>query len=153
MNWLLFQYELPSSPTRCRVYVWRKLKKFGACPLLDGLYVLPASKRSLERFNWLCAEVHEMHGSTMLWDASSLLPQQEDALRSRFDKLVQERYQTLKQELTKCTKDQIDAGTVNGWSREWADIRWHDWFEHPLGQETLELLNKIRKPSQDEEDN
>jgi hypothetical protein len=152
MKWLLFQYELPSSPSKCRVYVWRKLKKFGACPILDGLYVLPSSKRSLERFNWLCAEVQEMQGNTMLWEASSLLPQQEELLRNRFDELVQGRYLALKQELAECKHDSIDIKTLELWSREWADIRWHDWFEHPLGEETLEMLNRIRKPLQDEED-
>lgn len=151
MKWLLFQYELPSSPSKCRVYVWRKLKKFGACPLLDGLYVLPVSKRSLERFNWLCAEVQEMHGSTMLWEAASLLPKQEEELRSRFDVLVQGRYMALKQELSNCQQENIDAEAIKDWSREWADIRWHDWFEHPLGTETLELLNKVRKPTRDGE--
>jgi hypothetical protein len=153
MKWLLFQYELPSSPSKCRVYVWRKLKKFGACPLLDGLYVLPASKRSLERFNWLCAEVQEMHGSTMLWEAASLLPTQEEELRSRFDELVQGRYMALKQKLTNYQQENIDPETIKEWSREWADIRWHDWFEHPLGTETLELLNKVRKPTRDGEGN
>lgn len=109
--------------------------------MLDGLYVLPASRRSLERFNWLCAEVLEMHGSTMLWEAEGLLQKQEEELRSRFDDLVQKRYMALQQEITNCGQDKINVKIIKDWRSEWADIRWHDLFEHPSGLETLELIN------------
>jgi hypothetical protein len=153
MNWLLFQYELPGTPTKYRVYVWRKLKKLGACSLMDGLYALPATKRSLERFNWLYAEVREMDGHAMLWQAKSLLPQQEERLRTRFDELVQGRYLALKQELTECRRDGTGIKAIEAWSRQWADIRWHDWFEHPLGNETLALINRLRNRLKGEEEN
>jgi hypothetical protein len=153
MNWLLLQYELPGTPSKYRVYVWRKLKKFGACSLMDGLYALPHSWRSLERFTWLCSEVKEMQGTAMLWEAKCLLPLQEEALRDRFDKMVEGRYLALKDALTGFNQKYASGEFIDLCSRQWADIRWHDWFEHPLGQETLELINRIRDRAKDGEGN
>lgn len=146
MKWLMIQYTLPSSPSKYRVYVWRKLKKLGACPLLDGLYVLPASERSLERFVWLNAEIREMNGNAMLWEAESLLPGQEELIRTRLQDEIQNRYLALKQEIDAFAGPEADHPTVSAWSRQWADIRWHDWFGHPLGTELLNTINSKRKP-------
>jgi hypothetical protein len=54
--WLLLLYKVARQPSARRVYIWRKLKRLGALLLHDAAWVLPATPRTREQFQWLAAE-------------------------------------------------------------------------------------------------
>src|SRR5262249_30542969 len=83
-QWALLLYKVPPEPTARRVYVWRKLKRLGAILLHDAVWVLPATPYTREQYQWLAAEIEEMEGSAMVWEARLSLDEQDSALVERF---------------------------------------------------------------------
>jgi len=79
-SWLLFLYKVPHEPSSHRVYVWRKLKRFGAILLHDAAWALPMTPRSLEQFQMLAAEIAELGGDSLLWEARLSIGKQDEAL-------------------------------------------------------------------------
>ncbi len=144
MKWILIQYELPNEPSKYRVWLWRRLKKQNAYKLLDGLYCLPLTDSSLERFNWICVEIEKMGGKAMLWSADALLPGQEEEIIKQKIKVVKKRYKSLLDEIEKLNKENITIKQIEELSRKWADIKWHDPKDHPLGETIRELLTNMK---------
>jgi hypothetical protein len=54
------------NPSRNRVYVWRKLKEFGAGHFKQGVAILPLSPQSMNQFRGLAAKIREMGGDATL---------------------------------------------------------------------------------------
>ena len=79
-SWLLFLYKVPHEPGSHRVYVWRKLKRLGAILLHDAAWALPMTPRSLEQFQGLAAEIAELGGDSLLWEARLSISKQDEAL-------------------------------------------------------------------------
>lgn len=94
-SWVLLAYKVPAEPTARRVYVWRKLKRLGALLLHDAVWVLPATAYTLEQFQWLAAEIEEMEGNAMVWEARLGLDGQDSLMRSRFIAQVEEGYREI----------------------------------------------------------
>src|SRR5215212_10439941 len=82
-SWLLLVYKVPPEPTARRVYVWRKLKRLGAILLHDAVWVLPPTPYTREQLQWLSAEITEMTGDALIWEAHLLSPQ-DDVLMQQF---------------------------------------------------------------------
>src|SRR5215218_5161549 len=80
-SWLLLVYKVPPEPTARRVYVWRKLKRLGAILLHDAVWVLPPTPYTREQLQWLSAEIVEMTGEALLWEAQLLSSQEETLVR------------------------------------------------------------------------
>src|SRR6266487_1424650 len=91
-TWLLFLYKVPPEPTARRVYVWRKLKRLGAILLHDSVWVLPPTPYTREQLQWLAAEIVEMEGQAMLWEATLVSSEQESALTQQFQTQVESAY-------------------------------------------------------------
>ena len=144
MKWLLLQYELPNEPSKYRVGIWRRLKKQSAFKLLDGLYCLPYTDNSLERFNWICSEIEEMGGKAMLWASEALLAGQEAEITKEKEKVIRKQYETLYKEIINSMKADFTEEHLEALSKIWADIKWHDSIGHPLGDIVKELLTKMR---------
>jgi hypothetical protein len=68
-SWLLFLYKVPHQPSSHRVYVWRKLKHLGAVLLHDSVWALPMSSRRLAQLQELAAEIANLGGDSLLWEA------------------------------------------------------------------------------------
>jgi ChrB-like protein len=79
-SWLLFLYKVPHEPSSHRVYVWRKLKRFGALLLHDSAWALPMSSRSLAQFQELAEEISKLGGDSLLWEARLAVGKQDEAL-------------------------------------------------------------------------
>ncbi len=94
-SWLLLIYVLPAHPSNKRVYVWRKLKQLGAIYLVDSVSALPYTERHREHLQWIAAEIVEMGGTAMYWQANSLGPQQDVQLRRQFEEQAAERYTSI----------------------------------------------------------
>src|SRR5512135_259811 len=95
MSWLLLTYKLPAEPSARRVYIWRKLKRLGAITIYEAVWLLPDSPRTHEQFQWLAAEIQEMGGEAMFWNAQAELAGQEAALIEHFSGQVDKAYQEI----------------------------------------------------------
>jgi hypothetical protein len=78
-SWLLFLYKVPRKPSSHRVYIWRRLKKFGAIRLQDTAWALPMTTHNLSQFQWLKAEVEKLGGNSFVWEAHLAIGEQGDA--------------------------------------------------------------------------
>ena len=95
-EWLLLSYTLPAEPSSKRVLVWRHLRKMGA--LLDsGVWLLPRSPALETEFEAAVAEIAELGGRPLAFNASDLTEQQHHELRNAFNKVRAEEYVDLMQ--------------------------------------------------------
>lgn len=137
-NWLLLHYKLPTDPSAPRVYIWRKLKRLGAVLLLDTIWVLPNTPRTLEQFQWLAAEISEMGGEAYFWLGQPALSGRDDDLRRQFLAQVDEVYAVLLAQL------QQPEPELEQISRQYQQARSRDYFNSPLGEQVRESLLALR---------
>ena len=69
-RWLLLITQLPPKPDYLRVKVRRRLRRLGAVPIKQTVYVLPHSDESLEDFQWLRQEIESDGGSAIIAEAA-----------------------------------------------------------------------------------
>ena len=136
--WLLLLYKIAPEPTSRRVYIWRKLKRLGALLLHDAAWVLPDTPRTREQFQWLAAEIAEMGGEALLWEARPALGGPEEALRQRFVEQADDVYRAILKELEK------DDGDPAALSQRYQQARQEDYFQSPLGEQVREALVSAR---------
>lgn len=135
MKWLLLVYRIPRQPTSGRVYVWRKLKQLGAVALQDAVWVLPLTPRTQEQFQWLAAEISELQGESVLWQAEQVYATDSDSLRRQFEEPVEVEYQAILAGLKK--KKDRDLAAL---SRRYQETQLRDYFGSELGQRTRDRL-------------
>lgn len=71
-KWLLLTHQLPATPSKVRVMVWRRLQAFGAVPIKNSIYVLPNRPAAKEDFDWLRKEISSMKGTASVFLADSI---------------------------------------------------------------------------------
>ncbi len=140
-TWLLLIYKVPSEPSARRVYVWRKLKRLGALLLHDAVWVLPATDRTREQLQWLAAEITEMEGEALLWEARLSFTGKEANLIQQFIAQVESAYQEILDELSRGNADLEALG------RRYQQVRTQDYFQSSLGARTREALVAAREGS------
>lgn len=132
--WLLLVYKIPREPTAGRVYVWRKLKQLGAIALQDAVWVLPRTDRTHEQFQWLAAEITELGGDAVLWEAEQLYATHVERLRQDFVKPVESEYREILAALKKRDRD------LAALSKRFQQAQSRDFFGLALGQQVRERL-------------
>lgn len=95
IEWLALGYNIPINPSRNRVYVWRKLKEFGAEYFRSGVAVLPNTPENLKSFRELSKRILEMQGEATLVEMSFLDVEDEQEMVDRFRRQTQSDYQKL----------------------------------------------------------
>lgn len=133
-SWLLLAYKVPREPTSGRVYVWRKLKRLGAVPLQDAVWVLPATPHTREQFRWLAAEIDELAGETTLWESRLISDGHDGRLLEQFTRPVEAAYREILAELKKADPD------LAALSRRYQQVRAQDYFRCELGKRTRDAL-------------
>ena len=139
MTWLLLTYKPDAEPSARRVYIWRKLKRLGAIPIFEAVWVLPNSPRTHEQSQCLAAEIQEMGGEAMFWKAQAELSGQEDELIQLFSSQVDKAYQEL---LAKMEQPDAENGKL---SQLYQQIRQRDYFQSTFGQQVRERLLAARE--------
>lgn len=137
-KWLLLVYRVPRDPSALRVYVWRKLKQLGAVALQDAAWVLPATPRTQERFQWLAAEIVELGGEATIFVSEVLFASDTERLTEEFNKPVREAYQEILAALKRKDRD------LAALSRKFQQIQAHDYFQLELGAEVRAKLLEAR---------
>lgn len=133
-TWLLLVYRIPREPTAGRVFVWRKLKQLGAIALQDAVWVLPQSPRTQEQFHWLAAEVTELKGEAMLWEAEQLYATNTETLRRQFTEPVETEYRQIMAALKRKDRD------LAALSKRFQEAHTRDYFASELGRQTRDKL-------------
>lgn len=134
--WLLLVYRIPREPTAGRVFVWRKLKQLGAVALQDAVWVLPCTPRTQEQFQWLAAEITELKGDAMLWEADQLYATDAETLRRQFTEPVDAEYREILNALKKKDRD------LAALSKRFQQTQARDFFASPLGRQSRDKLLK-----------
>jgi DNA-binding transcriptional regulator PaaX len=131
-SWLLLVYKIPREPTAGRVHVWRKLKQLGAIALQDAIWVLPRTARTQEQLQWLAAEIAELGGDALLWEAEQLYATDADRLRLEFAQTVESEYRDILAALKKKDRDLAEL------SKRFRRAQERDFF-------ASELATRVRK--------
>src|SRR5258707_12377360 len=66
MGWIVFVYRLPPQPSRHRVGVWRELRRIGALPIQQSIYILPDDQTNLDALSKVAASVEAGGGEFYL---------------------------------------------------------------------------------------
>ena len=69
---MLLIHQLPPKPTNLRVRIWRKLQKLGAVVIKSSVYVLPATDKTNEDFQWLKQEIESAGGEAAVFRAGAV---------------------------------------------------------------------------------
>lgn len=134
MNWLLLTYKIPREPTASRVYVWRKLKQLGAESLQDAIWVLPATARTKEQFQWLAAEIVELNGEALVFQSQLVFAADGESLRQRFEAPVKAAYEEILAALKRRKPD------LPALSKQFQQIAVRDFFQSELGAQVRRKL-------------
>ena len=137
-KWLLMTYKIPRQPTAGRVYVWRKMKQLGAVAVQDAVWVLPATSRTQEQFQWLATEITELGCEATFWLADMLYESCEDSIRQQFELPVAKAYQEILAAL-----DRRDRN-LTSLSRRFQETLAQDYFQIELGRRTRDKLLAAR---------
>lgn len=140
-NWLLMTYRIPREPTAGRVYVWRKLKQLGAVALHDAVWVLPATPRTQEQFQWLATEVTELGGEATYWLADIVYESCDQSLRRQFEMPVEKAYREILGALKRKDRD------LAALSKRYQAVLAHDYFQSELGRRVRDKLLAAREGS------
>jgi hypothetical protein len=68
-RWLVLIHQVPPKPDYLRVKMRRRLRRVGARPLKNSVYVLPNSEEALEDFQWLAREIVADGGTALVCEA------------------------------------------------------------------------------------
>ncbi len=138
-TWLLLLYKVPSEPSARRVSIWRKLKRLGAVLLHDAIWVLPDTPRTREQFQWLAAEIAELEGEALVWEARLGVAGQDEALVRQFLAQVEPAYVAI---LADLEQDDPDLTTL---SRRYQQVQAQDYFHTELGERVRAALLAARR--------
>ena len=114
-KWLALSYSAPASPSKVRVYIWRRLRTVGALQIRNGLAVLPNTKENVELFIDLEKKIIELSGEATLMEMNFVNEQESRELEKKF---AFEKEQQLRCTLSECNQllDRIKV-TTDGRSR------------------------------------
>lgn len=93
--WLAISYNVPINPSKARVYVWRKLREFGAEYFKQGVALLPNTAQGMQQFTGLAAKIRQMGGEASIVELRFTDPADEARMTGRFKKQVEDEYSSL----------------------------------------------------------
>lgn len=137
-RWLLLLYKVARQPSARRVYIWRKLKRLGALLLHDALWVLPNTPRTREQFQWLAAEIGEMGGEAVFWDAQVVQGLSDATLVEQFTEQTAVDYRALLKAL-KAKHPNLAALAL-----QYQQAKQQDYFPSPLGAQVEAAVRAAR---------
>jgi hypothetical protein len=95
MKWLFLVQQIRTPNSRERVKVWRLLKKIGALPYRNSVYVLPYSKERLEDFQWLGQQIEDSKGEASVFVSESIDEREDQTIRGLFERNREEDYTSI----------------------------------------------------------
>ncbi len=99
--WLIMGYSVPVTPSKLRVYVWRKLKELGVGYFRPGVAILPKNVDSTKALRTLAAKIRSVGGEAVLAEMSYLDESDHRATAEEFAKIRREEFMILRQNYDK----------------------------------------------------
>src|SRR6266567_4323602 len=99
LEWILLIHQLPPKPTNLRVRIWRKLQNLGAVAIKNSVYILPASEKTHEDFQWLKQEIESAGGEATVFQAASVEGATDKEIMAAFRKARDEEFVAITGEL------------------------------------------------------
>jgi hypothetical protein len=110
------------------------MKQLGALALQDAVWVLPATPRTREQFQWLEAEIVELGGEVTLWTAEPASEIQGRSIREQFEDQVDAEYREILNQLKK------KAPELSVLSKRYQQAQSRDFFHCEIGQKVRQAL-------------
>lgn len=106
--WIALAYLVPASPSKARVFVWRRLKALGAQNIRPGLALLPNSRENVSAFEKLSEKIISFSGEALLFEMNFIDECKNRETREKFSAALE---LSLKQKLSECSKllEQLNA--------------------------------------------
>jgi len=98
-EWILLIHQLPPKPTNLRVRIWRKLQKLGAVAIKNSVYVLPATEKAHEDFQWLKQDIESAGGEASVFKAASVEGATDEEIVAAFRKARDDEFAAIAAEL------------------------------------------------------
>ncbi len=98
-GWLILNYTIPKEPSRVRVSVWRKLKKYGSVNIGQSMWLLPLSAKHIDIFTEISDEIIQNSGDAYILKGNFVRENGSDNIVELFNKARDEEYKEL---LEKC---------------------------------------------------
>jgi hypothetical protein len=145
--WLVLLFSLPSARASERVGVWRKLQRYGALPLRNSGYVLPAGAQNQESFEWLAASIRGSKGEASVLQVQSIDDLPTDALQDQFRAARAVDYEALTSEVRKLKPAAHGSSAqLVRYRRRFEEIASIDFFASPLRAKAEEALARAEHP-------
>ena len=112
IRWLALGYSVPVNPSKNRVYVWRKLKEYGAEYFKEGVALLPYNRQSYTRFKYLLGKIVEMGGEASIVEMKFLDPKDEREVVARFREQAMEELSELKKDCAQVLSELANGGSA-----------------------------------------
>jgi len=100
-SWTILVYRVPTTPTRYRLAVWRKLQALGVVYLQDAVCVLPSRPDLDENLQYVVSSIEEMGGTAHLFSSQGQLPGGDDRIVGQFHHAAHQRNATILKRLDK----------------------------------------------------
>lgn len=96
IRWLGLGYSVPINPSKNRVYIWRKLKEYGAEYFKQGVALLPYNRTGYTKFKYLSDKIELMGGESYIIEIKFLSPKDEKEIINKFRKQAIEELEELR---------------------------------------------------------
>jgi hypothetical protein len=83
-GWLLLLVQLPTTPSRVRVALWRRLRTIGATMMVNGAWLLPDTVPHAEIFAQMRNNVVSQHGTGFVLSIPQFPPEVSETVVQRF---------------------------------------------------------------------
>jgi len=148
--WLALGYNVPVNPSKNRVFVWRKLKEFGAGYFRPGVAILPKTSESLSQFRALSQKIRDMGGEAVLADLRFLEDYDEQRTVHMFREQSRDEYKELMEDCANLMDNMrknifADQGadSVRKVMRRYGKVKSRDYFKSGQSGEVAGLLDEL----------
>ena len=148
--WLALGYSVPVNPSKSRVYVWRKLKEFGAGYFRPGVAILPKTTESLAQFRLLSQKIREMGGEAVMAELRFLEEKDEARTVHIFREQSRDEYLALMKDcanlmsnIRKNISTEQETDSVRKVMRRYGKVKSRDYFGSGHGGEVVGLLDEL----------
>jgi hypothetical protein len=100
----------------------------------DAVWVLPATARTQEQFQWLATEITELGGEATFWLADMLYETCDQSLKQQFERPIEQAYREILAALKRKDRD------LAALSRRYQQALAQDYFQNGLGQRVRDKL-------------
>ena len=146
MNWLAMNYSVPVTPSKSRVYVWRKLREIGAGCFRPGMAVLPENTQNLAVFRQLQKKIFELGGEAVVTEMKYLDSRDEQWVVTQFRRQSEDEYRELIRESAGIL-DQGRSEELRKLIKRYGKARQRDYFDsrEDIAQGLVDLADDMER--------